>query len=461
MSSFKDLQLNKQLLQAIETLGYDRPTPVQEQAVPKIMAGHDVIGIAQTGTGKTAAFLLPILMKIKFAQGDQPRVLILEPTRELAIQIEKECEKFCAYTDIRYLAVYGGIGSKTQREKIESGIDILIATPGRLMDLYKEWVVSFKDLQYFIIDEADRMMQMGFLPQIHSLLEIVPRKRQNLLFSATMPDQVKKLTEDFLEFPVEIAVTPQSTPATTVTQKAYHVENGRTKINLLEHLLLNDELSKVIVFTRSKKTADGIFKYLERKSDGVMRVIHSNKGQNSRINAINQFKSGEVRVLVSTDVTARGIDVENVSHVINFDVPIQYEDYVHRIGRTGRAFSTGTAISLVNEAEQFHIKKIEELIQMDIEVEAFPEAVEVTPTPREEAIQIAKQVDHQKRRDDPEFKGAFQQKTRDKNKKQRFVGDTSAKGSGKETKGPKNANDKSKASRSSSSGFSKGKKRRK
>ena len=409
--NFSDLNLNKQLLNAISDLGYVQPTPIQEKIIPQITAGHDVIGVAQTGTGKTAAFLLPILMKVKYAQGNNLRVLILEPTRELAIQVEKECEKFCKYTDLRFLSLYGGIGPKTQIEQLEKGVDILIATPGRLLDLYTKNVVSFKDLKYFIIDEADRMMQMGFLPQIHSLLEVVPKKRQNMLFSATMPPKLKELTYEFLEFPVEIEVTPQATPAETVTQIQYQVPNVRTKINLLEYLLKNySNFDKVIVFTRSKQTADGIFKYLERKVEGVIKVIHSNKGQNARINAINSFKNGEVRVLVSTDVTARGIDIEKVSHVINFDVPIQYEDYVHRIGRTGRAFQTGSAISFVNEAENFHIHRIENLIKMNIPIEKLPLNLEIPNTPKEEQIQLEKQIDHQKRKEDPTFKGAFQEK---------------------------------------------------
>ncbi len=410
MNSFSELNLNKQILNALDEAGYEKPTPIQEKAIPQVLSGQDILGIAQTGTGKTAAFLLPILMKIKYAQGDQPRVLILEPTRELAIQVEKECEKYCKYLDIRFLAVYGGVGPKTQIEEVEKGLDIVIATPGRLMDLYRNLTLSLNSLQVMIIDEADRMMQMGFLPQIHQLLEVIPRKRQNLLFSATMPPPVKELTAEFLEFPVEIEVTPQATPAETVKQIQFQVPNLKTKINLLEKLLKDEIYSKVIVFTRSKSTADNVFKYLERKVEGNIRVIHSNKGQNSRINAINQFKEGEVRVLVSTDVTARGIDVAKVSHVINFDVPIQYEDYVHRIGRTGRAFHTGEAISLVNEAEQYHIRKIEELIRMSIEVVDLPEGLDISPTPKEEAIQIARQIDHQKRKEDPTFKGAFQEK---------------------------------------------------
>lgn len=417
---FQELNLNKQLLNAIDDLGYENPTPIQEKVIPLGLNGHDIIGIAQTGTGKTAAFLLPILMQVKYAQGDSPRVLILEPTRELAIQVEEECEKFCKYTDLRYTAIYGGLGPKTQIENIEKGIDILIATPGRFWDLYKKQIINPKSIKYFIIDEADRMMDMGFMPQVNQILEIVPRKRQNMLFSATMPERVKKLSEDFLEFPQEVEVTPQSTPAETVEQFIYYVPNIRTKIAVLEHILKNQEgFDKVIVFTKTKKTADDIFKFIERKIGGTVRVIHANKGQNSRINAINSFKAGEVRVLVSTDVTARGIDVTEVSHVINFDVPSLYEDYVHRIGRTGRAFKTGVAISFVNDAEKYHIKNIEKIISMDIEVRPLPKEIEIFPTDKTEAYDLAKEIDYWKRKENPDFKGAFHERKPKSEKKKK------------------------------------------
>lgn len=417
---FAELRLNKQLLSAIADLGYKNPTPIQEKIIPLCLAGHDIIGIAQTGTGKTAAFLLPVLMKTKYAQGDEPRVLILEPTRELAIQVEEECKKFCKYTDLRYTAIYGGVGPIDQIDILEKGIDILIATPGRFWELYKKGVVSTKAVRYFIIDEADRMMDMGFMPQVNQILEVVPRKRQNMLFSATMPDRVKILSEDFLDFPVEVEITPQSTPAETIEQRIYHVPNLRTKIALLEYLLLDTEvLTKVIVFAKTKKNADDIFKYLDRKAQGPIRVIHANKGQNSRINAINAFKAGEVRVLVSTDVTARGIDVTEVSHVINFDVPGLYEDYVHRIGRTGRAFKTGKAISFVNEAEEFHIQNIEKIIQMSIPVVALPDDLTAHETPKEEANAIAREVDYWKRKADPTFKGAFHERQTNAEKREK------------------------------------------
>ena len=420
--SFQELKLNKQLLNAIEDHGYDNPTPIQEKVIPHGLNGHDIIGVAQTGTGKTAAFLLPILMQVKYAQGKDARVLILEPTRELAIQVEEECKKFCKYTDLRYMAIYGGLGPKTQIETIKKGIDIIIATPGRFWDLYKKGTIITKHIRFFVIDEADRMMDMGFMPQVNQILEIVPRKRQNMLFSATMPDHVKKLAEDFLEFPMEVEVTPPSTPAETVDQYIYYLPNIRTKIEMLHYLLReNDDLKKVIVFTKTKKTADDIFKFIERKVGGTVRVIHANKGQNSRINAINAFREGDVRVLVSTDVTARGIDINEVSHVINFDVPSLYEDYVHRIGRTGRAFKTGTAISFVNDAEKYHIKNIESVISMKIATKEIPTDLEIFEADKTETYDLAKEIDFWKRREDPTFKGAFHDKKSksDKKKKKR------------------------------------------
>ena len=420
MMSFISLKLNKQLLNAISDQGYSQPTPIQEKIIPLGLAGHDIIGIAQTGTGKTAAFLLPILMKIKYAQGTEPRVLILEPTRELVLQVEEECKKFCKYTDLRFVAIYGGVGPKSQIEAIEKGVDILISTPGRLWDLYKKKHILTKSIKYFIIDEADRMMDMGFMPQVNQILEVVPRKRQNMLFSATMPDKVKKLSEDFLEFPQEVEITPQSTPAQTVKQFIYYVPNMRTKIATLEYLLRNKEVfKKVIVFTKTKQTADNIYKYMGRKVEGAVRVIHANKGQNSRINAINEFKADQIRVLVSTDVTSRGIDVHEVSHVINFDVPSLYEDYVHRIGRTGRAFKTGTAISLVNDAEKYHIANIEKIINMNIEVKDLPLEIEIFETPKDENAVILREIDFWKRKANPDFKGAFHDKKSKSEKKKK------------------------------------------
>src|SRR5690606_33331359 len=338
---------------AIAEAGYTQPTEIQEKAITPVLAGQDIMGIAQTGTGKTAAYVLPILMKLKYAQGENPRALILSPTRELAMQIDEHIRMFSTYLDLRSVLIYGGLGPKTQKELLAKGCDILVATPGRFLDLYLAGDIVTKELKFLVLDEADKMMDMGFIGKIHRILEVVPRKRQNLLFSATMSELVRKIAGDFLAFPTVIEVTEQATPAKTVTQSVYHVPNLRTKINLLNYFFNQDErFSRVIVFCKTKVVADSVFVFLERKfgSDNV-RVIHANKGQNTRINSINAFKEGAIRILVATDVAARGLDVSQVSHVINFDVPIVIEDYVHRIGRTGRASNTGDAITFCNPAE--------------------------------------------------------------------------------------------------------------
>jgi len=410
-TTFEDFKLNKQLLNAIAEAGYTTPTPVQAQTIPLIQAGHDVMGIAQTGTGKTAAYVLPLLMKVKYTQGTHPRALILAPTRELAMQIEENIKTFARYTDIRFLSIYGGVGPKTQIETIQKGLDILIATPGRLMEIYLKGDLVLKELKTLVLDEADKMMDMGFMPQIRRILEVIPRKRQNLLFSATMHERVEKLSEEFLEFPMKVEVSPSATPVETVSQVFYRVPNLPTKINLLAHLLQDAEaFNRVIVFTKSKRNAENVFKFLTRKAVGETRVIHGNKGQNTRINSMDAFRSGEVRFLVATDVAARGIDISDVSHVINFDVPIIYEDYVHRIGRTGRALKEGSSITFANEAEMHHLHEIEKVIKMQIPEAPLPPEVPVVATDFEEKQEIALELDNIKRKTDPDFKGAFHEK---------------------------------------------------
>lgn len=413
ITSFEDFKLNRQILNAIEDKGYTSPTPIQKKAIPLILDGHDVLGIAQTGTGKTAAFVLPIIMKTKFAQGMDPRALILAPTKELVLQIEENVAKYTTYCDLRHVALYGGVGPKTQIEVINTGIDIIVATPGRFMDLYLRGEITTKQIKTLVLDEADKMMDMGFMPQIRKILEIIPVKRQNLLFSATMPEKVVTLSEEFLEYPEVVEVAPQATTADTIKQVLFHVPNLKTKINFLIHLLKNNEdLNRVMVFTKTKTTADNIYKYLNRKDLGEIRVIHSNKGQNSRINAVDDFRQGDVRVLVSTDVASRGLDISMVSHVINFEIPTLYEDYVHRIGRTGRANNEGTALSFANEAEIYHVSKIEKLIREKILVKPLPTEVVVEESGFEEKQEIALEIDNQKKRENPDFKGAFHEKKR-------------------------------------------------
>jgi len=434
--SFEDLKFNRQILNAIADAGYTEPTDVQLKTIPPIMNGQDVMGIAQTGTGKTAAYVLPIIMRLKYAQDESPRALIVAPTRELAIQIDENVRAFAKYTDLRIVALYGGLGPKTQIEQVNKGVDIIVATPGRFMDIYLAGHIVTKQLQVLVLDEADKMMDMGFMPQINRILEVVPRKRQNLLFSATMSDKIRQLSANFLEFPTEIEVTPQATPAQTVVQNLYYVPNIRTKINLLKHLLDGEtDIKKLMVFCKTRTNAEEVYKFLTRRyGDHGVKVLHANKGQNTRINSINAFRSDEIKILVATDVAARGIDVSDVSHVINFDVPFVIEDYVHRIGRTGRAFQSGEAITFCTPAEEYYIGKIEKLIRQPIPVVPLPEDVFVEETAYEERQAQAKEIDDQKRRENPEFKGAFHEK-KTLNQRKKFEAAKRVKGERPKAKG--------------------------
>jgi len=411
-NSFEDFKLNRQLLNAIEEAGYIQPTPIQQKAITPILAGQDLMGVAQTGTGKTAAYVLPILMKLKYAQGNDPRALILSPTRELAMQIEADIRSLGKYTDLRTVVLYGGIGTKVQIENLEKGVDIIVATPGRFLDLYLAGHIFLKSIKFLVLDEADKMMDMGFISKIHRILEVVPRKRQNLLFSATMSELVHKIAGDFLTFPTKVEVAAQATPAETIEQSLYLVPNLKTKINLLQNLLNDiDTFNRIIVFCKTRKVANNVFAFLERKY-GIedVRVIHANKGQNTRINSITAFKEGGIRILVATDVAARGLDVSDVSHVINFEVPVVIEDYVHRIGRTGRALKQGSAITFCDPSEEYYLHKIEKLIRQKIPVKNIPEGVFIEKTGYEERQIIAREIDNQKKKENPEFKGAFHEK---------------------------------------------------
>lgn len=408
--SFDQFNLNKQLLDAVADAGYQDPTPIQLKAIPAINGGQDILGIAQTGTGKTAAYLLPILMKIKYAQGMNPRALILVPTRELGVQVHENAVMLGKHTDLRFLALYGGLGPKVQIEAIQKGVDIVIATPGRLMELYLKGDLVLKEIRTLVLDEADRMLDMGFMPQIRKLLEVLPTKRQNLLFSATFPEKLEKLSQEFLEWPVRIEIAPQATPIETVSQELYETPNLKTKLNLVLHFLSDPAFQRIIIFVRTRQLAENVYRFLNRKELGTIKTIHANKGQNTRLNAFEEFKGGDIRILVCTDVSSRGIDVTDVSHVINFDVPLVYEDYVHRIGRTGRALKSGISITLMNPAEEYHIKRIEKLIRMPIPRKPIPESVTVEFTPHEERQEMLKIIDEQRKKEDPNFQGAFHEK---------------------------------------------------
>lgn len=417
--TFEDFKLNRQLLNAVEDMGWTKTTEIQQKAIPIVLSGHDLVGVAQTGTGKTAAYTLPLLRKLNYAQIDHPRALILAPTKELIVQVKSQIEELSKYTDLRCVALYGGIGAKGQIAEIQKGCDIIIATPGRLMDIYLKGELVTKHIKTMVMDEADRLMDMGFMHQIRKILEIVPNKRQNLLFSATFPEKVEVLADEFVEYAERIEITPQATTAKTVTQCVYHCDNFMAKLNLTLELLKDEAMTKVMVFVNAKDSANNIHRFLDRKITGGVQVIHSNKGQNARINAMKSFEAGELRVLVATDVSARGIDIDDVSHVVNFDIPFIYEEYVHRIGRTGRAFKNGVAISFANKAEEMQLKKIEEVINETIPVVPFPENVSNPPTPKEEMIAIARKLDDFKKREDPTFKGAFHDRKKKSEKKKK------------------------------------------
>ncbi len=411
MLTFEDLKVPKSILKALDELEFVQPTPIQEKVIPIIRSGVDVLGIAQTGTGKTAAYLLPIFTKLIKAEGEDPRAIILVPTRELSIQVGEDIAELTRYSNIRHAAVFGGIGWTKHAELLAPGIDILVATPGRLMDLYRSGALTLKKVKTLVIDEADRMLDMGFMPQIRQILEIIPVKRQNLLFSATFNEKVEEMSHEFLDFPERVEVAPSATPAELIDQCYYRVPNVATKLNLIRYLLQDEEhFSRVIIFVKTKENAEAVYKIVKRKTEGEKRIMHSNKGQNTRINAINAFKEGDVRILITTDLSARGIDVEMVSHVINFDIPPNYEDYVHRIGRTARANNVGEAITLIDPSEVYHLRKIEKIIRMEIPEKELPEDLEVAATSKFESQTQLREIDRQKRLEDPTFKGAFHEK---------------------------------------------------
>src|ERR1700716_1379305 len=361
---FRAFNLGDNLFKAIKESGYTEPTPIQVEAIPKILEGHDLIGIAQTGTGKTAAFALPILSHL-FGASDSPRrrgirALIVAPTRELVVQIDENVRAYARYLPAQIATVFGGVGERPQIKALRSGVDLVIATPGRLLDLIGQRHGDFSGLNFLVLDEADRMLDMGFLPQIRRIVNSLPRKRQTLMFSATLSKEIEALTHEFQNKPKFVQIGRRSNPAETVTQLVYEVSSS-LKPSLLTHLLRDASFNSVLVFTRTKHGADRIAKRLEGAQIKTA-TLHSNRSQNQRLNALKAFKSGEVRVLVATDIAARGIDVDGISHVVNFDFPMHPEDYVHRIGRTGRAQAIGDAISFVAPEDRDALRSLERFI---------------------------------------------------------------------------------------------------
>jgi ATP-dependent RNA helicase RhlE len=361
---FRALGLGANLLQAIQEAGYTEPTPIQAAAIPLILEGRDLIGIAQTGTGKTAAFTLPMLAKIAGVVGDgtprRTRALILAPTRELAVQIEENVRAYAKHLPLRMATVFGGVGERPQMDALRSNVDLIIACPGRLLDLMQRRCGDFSALQFLVLDEADRMLDMGFLPSIRRIIKALPVKRQTLMFSATLSKEIEGLTHEFQQAPKTVQIGRRSNPAETVTQLVYEVPK-HLKPALLAHLLRDASLDSVLVFTRTKHGADRVARKLE-SCKITSATLHSNRSQNQRLRALNDFKAGTVRVLVATDIAARGIDVDGISHVVNYDFPMHSEDYVHRIGRTGRAHAIGDAISFVTNEDQPALRTLERFI---------------------------------------------------------------------------------------------------
>lgn len=387
--TFNDLNLNTPLRNAIEDAGLETPTTIQHKAFPLVMSGKDLVGIAQTGTGKTFAYILPLLRLHKFSKKKAPSVLIIVPTRELVIQVAGEVEKMAEYMTLRVLGIYGGANINTQKERVYEGCDILVATPGRLIDIALDGVLNLKSIKRLVIDEVDEMLELGFRHQLNTLFSLLPERRQNLLFSATISESVSELIEEFFNTPQRVEAAPNGTPVEKIEQVAYGVPNFNTKFNLLKLLLEeNDDMNKVLVFASSKRLADRIYKRVEEAFPERFGVIHGNKAQNQRINAVLNFKTGELRGLIATDIIARGIDIDDVSHVINFDLPENSEHYIHRIGRTGRADRNGSAISFISEKEHTFQRGIEALMQKEIPMKGNPENLEIS----EELIDLEKTV---------------------------------------------------------------------
>ncbi|WP_457618399.1 DEAD/DEAH box helicase [Lutibacter sp.] len=379
MQNFSKFKLSKQLLKAIDLLGFEQPTPIQNKSFKVIKSGSDMIGIAQTGTGKTLAFLLPILDQLPYSDQVEPRVLILVPTRELVVQVTEEVQKLTKYKSIHSIGVYGGTNINTQKNALQEGTDVVIATPGRLYDLMLSGALNPKHIKKLIIDEVDVMLDLGFRFQLLNIMELLPIKRQNIMFSATMTDDVEDMINEYFIAPKKVSIAVSGVPLDNIKQTTYSIPNFYTKINLLKYLLQNKETyNKVLVFISTKKQADMIFDLLEEEFPTQGCVIHSNKTQNYRLRSIKQFESGENRFLIATDIMARGLDIDNISHVINFDTPRFPENYMHRIGRTGRAEKEGKSILFYTQKEIPFKEKIEELMDYKIPEKELPKTVEIS-----------------------------------------------------------------------------------
>ncbi len=394
--SFENLGLSAPLLRAIQEAGYDHPTPIQSQAIPAVLAGGDLLAGAQTGTGKTAGFTLPMLQKLSAtalngARKRTIRALVLTPTRELAAQVEESVRNYGKYLPLKSMVMFGGVGMNPQIDALRQGVDILVATPGRLLDHHQQGTLKLDDVEMFVLDEADSMLDMGFIHDIRRVLNILPQKKQSLLFSATFSDDIKALAERLLNSPRVIEVARRNATADTVAQKVHPVDRDRKK-DLLSHLILSQDWHQVLVFTRMKHGANRLVEYLDKQGITAM-AIHGNKSQSARTRALADFKTGDLRVLVATDIAARGIDIDQLPHVVNYELPNVPEDYVHRIGRTGRAGAEGEAVSLVCVDEEGFLASIEKLIKRQIPREVVS-GFAPDPNARPEPIQLGRRVLH-------------------------------------------------------------------
>lgn len=426
MTTFEQFNLPKSLDKALNELGITTPTPIQEKSFNVILSGRDVMGIAQTGTGKTYAYLLPILKQWKFAKTESPRVVILVPTRELVVQVAEEVEKLTKYMSIRTLGIYGGVNINTQRKNLADGVDILVGTPGRVMDLALDNVLRFDEIQKLVIDEFDEILNLGFRVQITTILSMMKTKKQNILFSATMTEEVDELLDEYFEFPEEVSLAPSGTPLEKIKQYGYHAPNFLTKLNILKDLLhRNEDMSRVLFFVNNKRIADYVLEALETEFPEQFGVIHSNKTQNYRLNTMASFQNNEIRGLVTTDIMARGLDISDITHVINLQFSEVPEQYIHRIGRTGRQDKDGVAISLIDPKEEEKQIEVEMLMNKEIEILAIPEDIEIE-VQKLEFEKTKTTVVFKKKKIDPEKGAAFHEK-KDKNKKVNLGGPSKTK----------------------------------
>ncbi len=385
MTNFFKINLNKRLQNAISDLGFVKQTPIQKRTYSKILSGKDLVGIAQTGTGKTLAYCLPLLQELSYSNQENPRILVLVPTRELVLQVVETLENLTEYVSCRIVGVYGGTNMNTQKMMFRDGVDIVVATPGRLYDLALCRALRLKEIKKLVIDEVDVMLDLGFRPQLMNIFDLLPEKRQNIMFSATMTEEVDILINSYFKSSDKIQIALSGTPLDNIFQTKYKVPNYYTKLNLLSYLLSDkDEMKKVLVFVSSKKIADRLFNQLEEFYASDVAVIHSNKSQNYRFKSIKKYDEGSCRVLVATDIIARGLDLDKITHVINFDTPKYPENYMHRIGRTGRAEEKGKSILFFTEREEKYKGYIENLMQYEISELEIPDCVEITQQLTEE-----------------------------------------------------------------------------